>query len=413
MKFLRYFKNILRANDKQIVIKACILFVLVIGLSSCEEPMTGRLEYKAPFAGIVSADEPNAALVGRNILKQGGNAADAAIATAFAMTVTMPSRVGLSGGGICQYYNQPDKKVYTIDFIPEIKEGKIPAPAFVRGMYALYAKGNGNYKWGSLVVPAEQKARFGHKMSKAFAYDIALLSDSEIQNLGFSQDAKAGYRISNLKLADTLSKIRINAGRMYSGDVAKDFLNEAVLNGIAITYDDINSYSPSVYEAEKIPFLNESIFYPKNSEFKYLWDGQGKVAENNAKLKTANFVIADREGSVAACSLSMGENFGLKEKLDDLGIIVASDMSKIKSSMSPLIVVNEHVNESRLAVSGTKTEKLISLIKNNVEQEQPSSLKQWEESGFYCALGIPPYPESCKSYAGNEGKGYSYMVDVE
>lgn len=413
MKFLEYLKNILRISYKQTVIRICFLCIFIIGVSSCEEPMTGRLEYKAPFAGIVASDEPNAALIGRKILKQGGNAADAAIATAFSMTVTIPSRVSLSGGGICQYYNQPEKKVYTIDFVPEIKEGKMVAPAFVRGMYALYAKGKGNYKWGSLVVPAEQQARFGHKISRAFASDIDDLSDAEMEKLGFSKNITEGSNISNLELASTLSKVRINAGRMYSGDVAKDFIRETTKNGMTITYNDINSYAPSIYEAEKVSFLNESVFYPKNSEFKGLWNGQGKTkTESNENLKTANFVIADRQGSVAACSLSMGANFGLKERLDNLGLIVASDMSGIKSSMSPLIVVNEHVNESRLAVSGTKTEKLIALIKSNIEQEK-SSLEQWKESGFHCALGIPPYPESCKAYAGNDEKGYSYIVDTE
>ena len=51
------------------------------------------------FRIAVTSDEPRATLAGRDVLAEGGNAADAAVAMAMTMTVTLPSRAGLGGGG--------------------------------------------------------------------------------------------------------------------------------------------------------------------------------------------------------------------------------------------------------------------------------------------------------------------------
>jgi gamma-glutamyltranspeptidase/glutathione hydrolase len=80
------------------VLPICALVLAACGFGDDETLEIGPVE---GFAGLVAADEPRAALVGRDILANGGNAADAAVAMYFTMAVTLPSRASLGGGGVC------------------------------------------------------------------------------------------------------------------------------------------------------------------------------------------------------------------------------------------------------------------------------------------------------------------------
>ena len=88
--------------------------LLVLGASACNIPAneTGLITEKAM---VVSA-HPLASQVGSAILKQGGNAIDAAIATQFALAVVYPVAGNIGGGGF-MVFRMSDGRVNTLDFI--------------------------------------------------------------------------------------------------------------------------------------------------------------------------------------------------------------------------------------------------------------------------------------------------------
>ncbi len=80
--------------------------------------------------GAVSSVDPYASAVGVRVLKRGGNAVDAAVATAAALGVTEPYSTGIGGGGFFVYYDARTKRVHTIDG-RETAPASMPNDAFI------------------------------------------------------------------------------------------------------------------------------------------------------------------------------------------------------------------------------------------------------------------------------------------
>ena len=93
-----------------------------------------QLPQKHPVAvgagGAVSSVDPNATQAGLSVLRAGGNAVDAAVATAAALGVTEPYSAGIGGGGFLVFYNARTGRVHTLDG-RETAPATMPSNAFV------------------------------------------------------------------------------------------------------------------------------------------------------------------------------------------------------------------------------------------------------------------------------------------
>ena len=165
---------------------------------------------------VVVAQEAQAADVGWNVLRAGGNAIDAAVATAFALAVTVPEAGNLGGGGFLVAYLADRREVVTVDFRETAPRSASPrmyldsddkprprhragawaagVPGTVRGLGLAHARW-GKLAWADLVQPAARLAREGFPIS-------ADLAGSLNSQLGEQKNTKTGRRDDRARLAD-------------------------------------------------------------------------------------------------------------------------------------------------------------------------------------------------------------------
>ncbi len=221
------------------------------------------------FAGVVAADEPRAAVVGREVLGLGGSAVDAAVAMYFTMAVTMPSRASLGGGGVCVTFDGAERQGAAIEFLPRAAASGGIVPTGMRAMAVLHAR-HGVLRWEQLLTPAETLARFGHAVSRAFSQDLQaeaerIAGNPKLARLFMARSgrlARTGDKIIQTELSAVLSGIRQQgAGYLHSGPFARRLADASSAVGMPLSIEDVRNSLPRITEAVAVPAGKDVAFF--------------------------------------------------------------------------------------------------------------------------------------------------------
>jgi len=209
---------------------------------------------------MIAGDEPRSVIIGRQVIANGGTAFDATVAMAFAMTVTIPSRAGLAASGACMTFDSQEEAGASVaeayEFLSRRPTTGSFEPAFARTMALIHAK-YGTRRWESLILPAEQMARFGHSVSRAFARDILeakpkIAQSPDLQRLLVRSNgrlAEEGTKVTMLEYSSVLGGIRNQgAGYLYEGPFSSRFAEGASTAGLALTRQALRNAKPEVVE---------------------------------------------------------------------------------------------------------------------------------------------------------------------
>jgi gamma-glutamyltranspeptidase/glutathione hydrolase len=376
----------------------------------------GQPGYITGFIGGVVADEPRAALTGREVLSAGGNAADAAVAMGFALAVTLPSRAGLGGGGACVAYSPPrssagggvpEAVLFTSVAPRNPGSGDRPAavPMLARGLFALHAR-YGHLPFEALIGPAERLARFGVSASRAFTTDLAtvagpLLADPNAR-AAFSHDGTPlteGQQMIQPDLGGTLAQLRVSGvGDLYQGTLARRLEEVSPLAGGALTVAEMREALPSFAAPVTIPDGNDQVsFTPPPADgglaaaaaLQVLEARPDDVAGAQARAiavasrfragggdpaallaspdlgagalpplpASTTFATLDRDGNAVACAVTMGNLFGTGRVAPGLGFLLAASPRAIAPPLLAAgIVWNRNLRAFRAAVGGSGQE---------------------------------------------------------
>ncbi len=263
-------KLLLCVSNRSSWSRSALVCAVLVGMA-CARPMNGVLlpssgKRAESSRGMVAASHPDAVAAGVEILRLGGNAVDAAVATGFALSVTDISQTGLGGGGALMFYDAKRKRVEHKLFYPragnDVAWGRADTSGAARGtgrgaaipgMVAGLLESHrtlGKLPRAQVMAPAIRLASEGFVVSPLLARTIAssrakLMADSAAARLFFPKGLplRPGERLVQRELAVTLQRIAAEGEvAFYTGPIAQHLSDKVRAQGGLITVSDMANY---------------------------------------------------------------------------------------------------------------------------------------------------------------------------
>ncbi len=259
-------------NFRKFSVLTCLSIILIC--FSCKVAKLPIYDFEKSLTAVnagISSAHPEATEIGYTILKKGGNAIDAAIATQFALAVCYPVAGNIGGGGF-MVYRENDGSATTLDFremapskahkdmyldengdaISELsRAGHLAAgvPGSVAGMWEAFLKYSALKDWKMLIQPSVDLANKGFRITEAQAKKFnsrkEVFKQYNTSPNPYNDDKiwKPGDKLVQKDLGKTMAAIRDN-GRagFYQGWVADKIVEEMERGNGIISHDDLKNY---------------------------------------------------------------------------------------------------------------------------------------------------------------------------
>ncbi len=237
------------------------------------QPASALIQPLTTKRGMVVSAHPLASQAGLEILQNGGNAVDAAVATTLAISVVEPFSAGIGGGGFLLLHQAKNAEMKALDFRERAPlkatknmyldaQGKVRpnvsidgylsvgVPGTVAGLYQVHRQ-HGKLPWAKLVAPSIKYAQEGFVVTERFVEAVEsrkkqILSNPAARQV-FTRNGSmyaVGDKLVQRDLAKTLQQIAINPQTFYTGNIARAIASDMANKGGLITLEDLKTYKP-------------------------------------------------------------------------------------------------------------------------------------------------------------------------